>query len=93
MSDTEASVYRIPERALGIPNFWNGTSLLAPGIGLRRARDWTMTTRRMFADELIQCGWAQRSATALQQWRSTEEQYRETGSQLWIGLSEKRGPS
>ncbi|MDG2048651.1 MAG: enoyl-CoA hydratase/isomerase family protein [Myxococcota bacterium] len=57
-------VLRIPELALGIPNVWNGTPLLAREIGLPRARDWVMTTRRVFAEELLQCGWAQRSAGA-----------------------------
>ena len=53
-------VLRIPELALGIPNVWNGTPLLAREVGLPKARDWVMTTRKVFADELVQCGWAQR---------------------------------
>ncbi len=93
MSDAEDVVFRIPERALGIPNFWNGTPLLAREIGLLRARGWAMTTRRMFAHELIQFGWAQRSATALQQWVLTEEEYRETGSQYVKSISDKSGVS
>ena len=55
-------VLRIPELALGIPNVWNGTPLLAREVGLPRARDWVMTTRNVHADELMQCGWAQRRA-------------------------------
>ncbi|WP_340692437.1 enoyl-CoA hydratase/isomerase family protein [Hyphomonas sp.] len=55
-------VLRIPELALGIPNVWNGTPLLAREVGLPRARDWVMTTRKVFADELMQSGWAQRLA-------------------------------
>lgn len=53
-------VLRIPELALGIPNVWNGTPLLAREVGLPKARDWVMTTRKVFADELMQSGWAQR---------------------------------
>jgi enoyl-CoA hydratase/carnithine racemase len=53
-------VLRIPELALGIPNVWNGTPLLAREVGLPRARDWVMTTRKVHADELMQSGWAQR---------------------------------
>ena len=55
-------VFRIPELALGIPNVWNGTPLLAREVGLPTARDWVMTTRNVFADELKQSGWAQRVA-------------------------------
>lgn len=55
-------VLRIPELALGIPNVWNGTPLLAREVGLPTARDWVMTTRKVFSDELKQCGWAQRVA-------------------------------
>lgn len=57
---SEDVVLRIPELALGIPNVWNGTPLLAREIGLSRARDWVMTTRKVLADELMQCGWAHR---------------------------------
>lgn len=60
---SEDVVLRIPELALGIPNVWNGTPLLAREIGLSRARDWVMTTRKVLADELMQCGWAQRCST------------------------------
>ena len=55
-------VFRIPELALGIPNVWNGTPLLAREVGLPTASDWVMTTRNVFADELKQSGWAQRVA-------------------------------
>ncbi len=60
---SEDVVLRIPELALGIPNVWNGTPLLAREIGLSKARDWVMTTRKVLADELIQSGWAHRRAT------------------------------
>ncbi len=59
---TEEVVLRIPELALGIPNVWNGTPLLAREVGLPRARDWVMTTRKVTADELVHSGWAQRTA-------------------------------
>ncbi len=58
----EDVVFRIPELALGIPNVWNGTPLLAREVGLPTARDWVMTTRKVKADELKQSGWAQRVA-------------------------------
>ena len=58
----EDVVLRIPELALGIPNVWNGTPLLAREVGLPTARDWVMTTRKVRADELRQSGWAQRVA-------------------------------
>jgi enoyl-CoA hydratase/carnithine racemase len=58
----EDVVFRIPELALGIPNVWNGTPLLAREVGLPTARDWVMTTRKVRADELKQTGWAQRVA-------------------------------
>jgi enoyl-CoA hydratase/carnithine racemase len=58
----EDVVFRIPELALGIPNVWNGTPLLAREVGLPTARDWVMTTRKVHADELKQTGWAQRVA-------------------------------
>ena len=58
----EDVVLRIPELALGIPNVWNGTPLLAREVGLPTARDWVMTTRKVRADELRQIGWAQRVA-------------------------------
>ena len=53
-------VFRIPELALGIPNVWNGTPLLAREVGLSTTRDWVMTARKVFAQELKQSGWAQR---------------------------------
>jgi len=53
-------VFRIPELALGIPNVWNGTPLLAREVGLPTTRDWVMTARKVFAQELKQSGWAQR---------------------------------
>jgi len=59
----QSAVLRIPELALGIPNVWNGTPLLAREIGLPTARDWVMTARRVEADELKQSGWAQRLVT------------------------------
>lgn len=57
---TENVVLRIPELALGIPNVWNGTPLLAREVGLPTARDWVMTTRKVRAEELKSSGWAQR---------------------------------
>lgn len=65
-------VLRIPELALGIPNVWNGTPLLAREIGMPRARDWVMTTRKVFAEELFACGWAQRRANRDQLEQETE---------------------
>ena len=59
---SDNAVLRIPELALGIPNVWNGTPLLAREVGLPTARDWVMTTRKVFSDELKQSGWAQRVA-------------------------------
>ena len=59
---SDDAVLRIPELALGIPNVWNGTPLLAREVGLPTARDWVMTTRKVYADELKQSGWAQRLA-------------------------------
>lgn len=58
----ENAILRIPELALGIPNVWNGTPLLAREVGLPTARDWVMTTRRVAATELKESGWAQRLA-------------------------------
>ena len=37
-------------------------ALLAREVGLPTARDWVMTTRKVFCDELKQSGWAQRVA-------------------------------
>ncbi|MCH2187874.1 hypothetical protein MK280_18620 [Myxococcota bacterium] len=68
MSDTEDVALRIPKLALGIPNLWNAILYLAREIGLPWVRCWAMASLRAFGDEPIQCGWAQRSATALQQW-------------------------
>ena len=59
---SEDTVFRIPELALGIPNVWNGTPLLAREVGLPTARDWVMTARKVLAPELKQSGWAQRIA-------------------------------
>ncbi|MFT4728837.1 MAG: enoyl-CoA hydratase/carnithine racemase [Granulosicoccus sp.] len=59
---SENVVFRIPELALGIPNVWNGTPLLAREVGLPTARDWVMTARKVHAPELRQSGWAQRLA-------------------------------
>lgn len=61
---SENVVLRIPELALGIPNVWNGTPLLAREIGLPITRDWVMTTRKVFAEELMQVHWAQRCTKA-----------------------------
>ena len=60
---SEEAVFRIPELALGIPNVWNGTPLLAREVGLPTARDWVMTARKVLAPELRQSGWAQRLAS------------------------------
>jgi enoyl-CoA hydratase len=60
---SENAVLRIPELALGIPNVWNGTPLLAREVGLPTARDWVMTTRKVASAELKQSGWAQRVAS------------------------------
>ena len=57
---TENAVLRIPELALGIPNVWNGTPLLAREVGLPIARDWVMTTRKVASTEFKQSEWAQR---------------------------------
>jgi len=57
---SENVVFRIPELALGIPNVWNGTPLLAREVGLPTTRDWVMTARKVNAQELKQSGWAQR---------------------------------
>lgn len=59
---SESALLRIPELALGIPNVWNGTPLLAREVGLPTARDWVMTTRKVGSAELRQSGWAQRLA-------------------------------
>ena len=59
---SEDVVLRLPELALGIPNVWNGTPLLAREVGLPTARDWVMTARKVYAAELKQSGWAQRLA-------------------------------
>lgn len=57
---TDDIVFRIPELALGIPLTWNGIPLLAREVGLPVTRDWVMTARKVFADELSKTGWAQR---------------------------------
>ncbi|MFK7915473.1 MAG: enoyl-CoA hydratase/isomerase family protein [Pseudomonadales bacterium] len=56
--------FRIPELALGIPNVWNGTPLLAREVGLAATRDWVMTARKVAAAELVRTGWAQRCVPA-----------------------------
>ncbi|HIE83191.1 MAG TPA: enoyl-CoA hydratase/isomerase family protein, partial [Dehalococcoidia bacterium] len=61
---SEDVTFRIPELALGIPNVWNGTPLLAREVGLPLTRDWVMTARKVFADELHRSGWAQRMVAA-----------------------------
>lgn len=60
--ERERTPIRIPELALGIPNVWNGTPLLAREVGLPTTRDWVMTARKVLAQELKQSGWAQRLA-------------------------------
>lgn len=57
---SDDAVFRIPELALGIPNVWNGTPLLAREVGLPTTRDWVMTARKVEAQELVRSGWAQR---------------------------------
>jgi enoyl-CoA hydratase/carnithine racemase len=69
---SENVVLRIPELALGIPNVWNGTPLLAREVGLPVTRDWVMTTRKVFADELMQVHWAQRCVKATELGKETE---------------------
>jgi enoyl-CoA hydratase/carnithine racemase len=53
-------VVRIPELAIGIPLTWAGIPLLVREIGLPLARDWVMTCREVYADELLRCGFVQR---------------------------------
>jgi enoyl-CoA hydratase/carnithine racemase len=53
-------VVRIPELAIGIPLTWAGIPLLVREIGLPLTRDWVMTCREVYADELLRCGFAQR---------------------------------
>ena len=59
---TKDTIFRIPELSLGIPNVWNGTPLLAREVGLPVTRDWVMTARKVYADELMRAHWAQRCA-------------------------------
>lgn len=61
---TDDIVFRIPELALGIPLTWNGIPLLAREVGLPVTRDWVMTARKVYADELVKTGWAQRCVPA-----------------------------
>ncbi|MEO1028994.1 MAG: enoyl-CoA hydratase/isomerase family protein [Pseudomonadota bacterium] len=61
---TDDIIFRIPELALGIPLTWNGVPLLAREVGLPATRDWVMTARKVFADELVKTGWAQRCVVA-----------------------------
>jgi enoyl-CoA hydratase/carnithine racemase len=56
------TTFRIPELMLGIPNVWNGTPLLAREVGLPVTRDWVMTARKVYAEELMSAHWAQRCA-------------------------------
>ncbi len=53
-------VVRIPELAIGIPLTWAGIPLLVREIGLPLTRDWVMTCREVYAEELLRCGYAQR---------------------------------
>jgi enoyl-CoA hydratase/carnithine racemase len=64
--------FRIPELALGIPNVWNGTPLLAREVGLPLTRDWVMTARKVYADELQRSGWAQRLVSRAELIEKTE---------------------
>ncbi|HEX3795098.1 MAG TPA: enoyl-CoA hydratase/isomerase family protein [Acidimicrobiales bacterium] len=57
-------VVRIPELAIGIPLTWAGIPLLVREIGLPLARDWVMTCREVYADELLRSGFAQRVVSA-----------------------------
>ena len=56
-------VVRIPELAIGIPLTWAGIPLLVREIGLPLTRDWVMTGREVRAEELLRCGFAQRTAS------------------------------
>ena len=53
-------VVRIAELALGIPLTWGGIPLLVREIGLPLARDWVMTARQVWPEELLRSGFAQR---------------------------------
>ena len=70
---SEDVVFRIPELALGIPNVWNGTPLLAREVGLSVTRDWVMTARKVDAHELKQSGWAQRITKSGELIKDTEK--------------------
>lgn len=65
--------FRIPELALGIPNVWNGTPLLAREVGLATTRDWVMTARKVPAAELVRAGWAQRCVPGAELQAQTEQ--------------------
>lgn len=69
--------FRIPELALGIPNVWNGTPLLAREVGLPVTRDWVMTAREVGADELFQRAWAQRLVNRAELEEKTESLIKE----------------
>jgi len=69
--------FRIPELALGIPNVWNGTPLLAREVGLPTTRDWVMTARNVSAKELVRAGWAQRCVKPDQLSDATEQLVRQ----------------
>lgn len=70
---TDDIVFRIPELALGIPLTWNGIPQLAREVGLPATRDWVMTARKVFADELVATGWAQRCVPANELVEATEK--------------------
>lgn len=55
-------IVRIPELAIGIPLTWAGIPLLVREIGLPLTRDWVMTGREVRVEELLRCGFAQRTA-------------------------------
>ncbi|MEO9968995.1 MAG: enoyl-CoA hydratase/isomerase family protein [Hyphomonadaceae bacterium] len=70
---TDDIVLRIPELALGIPLTWNGIPLLAREVGLPVVRDWVMTARNVYADELDKTGWAQRCVPSNELAEATEK--------------------
>ena len=61
---SDDTVLRIPELAIGIPLTWAGIPTLVREVGLPLARDWVMTCRPVFADELQRSGFAQRVVPA-----------------------------
>ncbi|GAC1530269.1 MAG: enoyl-CoA hydratase-related protein [Acidimicrobiales bacterium] len=56
----EDVVMRIPELAIGIPLTWAGIPILVREVGLPLARDWVMSCRSVYVDELLRSGYAQR---------------------------------